>query len=215
MKDKILKMIKKEKLVAVIRGRDEEEAYLISKKVIEGGIRIIELTFTTPFIENTIERLTKENIEGVIIGAGTVLDAITARIAIMKGARFIVSPHLDVEISKLCNRYKVIYMPGCSTITEILKALESGVDLVKLFPGDLLKPSFIKNSKGPLPQAEMMPSGGVSIDNMDEWLNAGAYALGIGSALTKYISTKGYDSVREESEKFSKKYMEVIDILKN
>uniref|UniRef100_UPI00093626CF bifunctional 2-keto-4-hydroxyglutarate aldolase/2-keto-3-deoxy-6-phosphogluconate aldolase n=1 Tax=Streptobacillus notomytis TaxID=1712031 RepID=UPI00093626CF len=191
-----------EKLVAVIRGRDEEEAYLISKKVIEGGIRIIELTFTTPFIENTIERLTKENIEGVIIGAGTVLDAITARIAIMKGARFIVSPHLDVEISKLCNRYKVIYMPGCSTITEILKALESGVDLVKLFPGDLLKPSFIKNSKGPLPQAEMMPSGGVSIDNMDEWLNAGAYALGIGSALTKYISTKGYDSVREESEKF-------------
>ncbi len=203
----ILKKISDEKLVAVIRGRDEEEAYLISKKVIEGGIRIIELTFTTPFIENTIERLTKENIEGVIIGAGTVLDAITARIAIMKGARFIVSPHLDVEISKLCNRYKVIYMPGCSTITEILKALESGVDLVKLFPGDLLKPSFIKNSKGPLPQAEMMPSGGVSIDNMDEWLNAGAYALGIGSALTKYISTKGYDSVREESEKFVDKYM--------
>ncbi|QXW65377.1 bifunctional 2-keto-4-hydroxyglutarate aldolase/2-keto-3-deoxy-6-phosphogluconate aldolase [Streptobacillus moniliformis] len=215
MKDEILKIVEKEKLVAVIRGKDDEDAYLISKKVIEGGIKIIELTFSTPFVENTIERLSKENIDGVIIGAGTVLDDITARIAIMKGAKFIVSPHLDIEISKICNRYNVAYLPGCMSVTEIVKAMESGVDVVKLFPGDLLGPSFIKNIKSPLPYAKMMPSGGVSIDNMDKWLEAGAYALGIGSALTRYISTKGYDSVKEETEKFYKKYNEVIDNLNN
>ncbi|CAM3117742.1 bifunctional 2-keto-4-hydroxyglutarate aldolase/2-keto-3-deoxy-6-phosphogluconate aldolase [Streptobacillus ratti] len=205
----ILKKIGDEKLVAVIRGKDEEDAYLISKKVIEGGIRIIELTFSTPFVENTIERLSKENISGVLIGAGTVLDDITARIAIMKGARFIVSPHLDKDISRVCNRYKVPYLPGCATITEIVKALESGVDLVKLFPGDMLGAGFIKNTKGPLPHANMMPSGGVSIENMDKWLEVGAYALGIGSALTKHIPTRGYESVKEETKKFVDKYMEL------
>ncbi|WP_156300493.1 bifunctional 2-keto-4-hydroxyglutarate aldolase/2-keto-3-deoxy-6-phosphogluconate aldolase [Streptobacillus canis] len=216
MKENVLKSLKKEKLVAVIRGRNDEDAYQIAKKVIEGGIKIIELTFSTPYVENTIERLSKEYKDSdVIVGAGTVLDDITARIAIMKGAKFIVSPHLDTDISKVCNRYQVSYLPGCATITEIVKALESGVELVKLFPGDLLGPNFIKNVKGPIPYAEMMPSGGVSIDNMDKWLKAGAFALGIGSALTKEISIKGYDSVREETEKFYKKYQEIIDILKN
>ncbi|CAM3126464.1 bifunctional 2-keto-4-hydroxyglutarate aldolase/2-keto-3-deoxy-6-phosphogluconate aldolase [Streptobacillus felis] len=211
MSENILNKIEKEKLVAVIRGKDDLDAYEISKKVIEGGIKIIELTFSTPYVENTIERLSKENIEGVLVGAGTVLDDITARIAIMKGAKFIVSPHLDVEISKVCNRYKVPYLPGCATITEIVKALESGVELVKLFPGDLLGPNFIKNVKGPIPYAKMMPSGGVSIDNMDKWLESGAFALGIGSALTKNVKELGYESVKIETEKFYKKYIEVID----
>lgn len=208
----VLKKIEKEKLVAVIRGKNDFDAYEISKKVIEGGIKIIELTFSTPYVENTIEKLSKENIDEILIGAGTVLDAITARIAILKGAKFIVSPHLDIEISKVCNRYNVEYLPGCATITEIIKALESGVKLVKLFPGDLLGPNFIKNVKGPLEYVKMMPSGGVSIENMDKWLNSGAFALGIGSALTKNIKEQGYDSVRIETEKFVKKY---IDIIKN
>ncbi|WP_156299603.1 bifunctional 2-keto-4-hydroxyglutarate aldolase/2-keto-3-deoxy-6-phosphogluconate aldolase [Streptobacillus canis] len=209
MEKNLFQKIYDDKLIAVIRGKDDDDAYNISKKVIEGGINIIELTFSTPFVENTIEKLTKENIPGVVVGAGTVLDDITARIAIMKGAKFIVSPHLDVEISKVCNRYKVPYLPGCATITEIVKALESGAELIKLFPGDLLGPNFIKNVKGPIPHAKMMPSGGVSIDNMDKWLDAGVFALGIGSALTKNIKTLGYESVKEETKKFVEKYNEL------
>ena len=206
MKELILKKIENDKLVAVIRGKDDNDAYEISKKVIEGGIKIIELTFSTPYVENTIEKLSKENIKDVLVGAGTVLDDITARIAILKGAKFIVSPHLDTGIAKVCNRYQIPYLPGCATVTEIVKALESGVDLIKLFPGDLLGPTYIKNVKGPLKYAKMMPSGGVSIDNMDKWLENGAFALGIGSALTKYVATKGYESVREEAEKFVNKF---------
>ena len=206
MKELILKKIENDKLVAVIRGKDDNDAYEISKKVIEGGIKIIELTFSTPYVENTIEKLSKENIKDVLVGAGTVLDDITARIAILKGAKFIVSPHLDTDIAKVCNRYQIPYLPGCATVTEIVKALESGIDLIKLFPGDLLGPTYIKNVKGPLKYAKMMPSGGVSIDNMDKWLENGAFALGIGSALTKYVATKGYESVREETEKFVDKF---------
>lgn len=211
MKEIILEKLKKDLLVAVIRGDNDDDAYEISKKVIEGGIKIIELTFSTPYIENTIERMSKEysNNDDVLIGAGTVLDDITARIAIMKGAKFIVSPHLDVNIAKVCNRYGILYMPGCQSVTEIVKALESGADIVKLFPGDLLGINYIKNVKGPIKHAKMMPSGGVSIDNMDKWLDGGAYALGVGSALTKNIKTLGYESVKEETKKFVDRLNEI------
>lgn len=211
MKIDVFSKIKQNTLVAVIRGKNDDDAYEISKKVLEGGIKTIELTFSTPYVENTIEKLSKEyaNDENILIGAGTVLDDTTARIAIMKGAKFIVSPHLDINISKLCNRYSIPYLPGCATATEIVKALESGVEVIKLFPGDQLGINYIKNIKGPLNHTKMMPSGGVSIDNMDKWLKAGAFALGIGSALTKNISKYGYESVKEETIKFVNKLEEI------
>ena len=211
MKNKIIQKIKQNILVAVIRGNNDVDAYNIAKNVIDGGINVIELTFSTPYIENTIEKLSKEfsNNGNIIIGAGTVLDDITARIAIMKGAKFIVSPHLDTNISKICNKYSIPYLPGCATVTEIVKAIESGVDVVKLFPGDLLGPTYIKNVHGPLKNVKMMPSGGVNIDNMDKWINSGSFALGIGSALTKFIKEKGYDSVKKETIKFVNKLNEI------
>ena len=106
----------------------------------------------------------------MIIGAGTVLDEKTARIAIMKGARYIVSPHFEGEMSLMCNRYCVPYLPGCGSVTEIMEALTYGLDVIKIFPGSLIGKAFIKDVKGPIPHVQLMPSGGVSIDNFDEWI---------------------------------------------
>lgn len=211
MKFEVLNQIKKNVLVAVIRGQDDEDAVKISKEVIKGGIKTIELTFSTPFVQNAITSLRKEYMDDkdILIGAGTVLDDMTAVLAIHSGAQFIVSPHFDEKISKVCNRYQIPYLPGCMSVTEVVKALENGADVVKLFPGGTLKPGFIKDIKGPLKNVKAMPSGGVSIDNMHEWLASGAYAIGIGSALTKYVKEKGYSSVKRETAKFVKKLKEI------
>lgn len=211
MKQTIINKLHNNYLVAVVRGQDDNDAYEIAKNVIEGGILSIELTFSTPFIENTIEKLSKEYKDNanVVIGAGTVLDYITARIAIMKGAKFIVSPHFNTDIAKVCNRYMIPYLPGCVSVTEVVMAIENACEVVKLFPGSLLGPQFIKDIKGPLPYAKMMPSGGVSIDNMDKWITAGAHALSIEYALTKEVKTKGYESVKEITKSFVAKYEEI------
>ncbi|MCI1777893.1 MAG: bifunctional 2-keto-4-hydroxyglutarate aldolase/2-keto-3-deoxy-6-phosphogluconate aldolase, partial [Paenibacillus lautus] len=120
-----------------------------------------------------------------IIGAGTVLDAETARITILAGAEFVVSPGFDRDTIMLCNRYRIPVMPGAVTVHDIVASLELGVDVVKLFPGNLYSPSVIPSLKGPLPQANIMPTGGVNLDNLHEWIKAGAFAVGIGSDLTK------------------------------
>lgn len=203
-KYEILKKIKENVLVAVVRAKDEIDAEKICDMIVEGGIKTLEITFTTPYAEKAIEIMSKKR-KDILVGAGTVMDDITARIAILNGAQFIVSPHLDENISKLCNRYSIPYLPGCGTVTEVKKALESGCDVVKLFPGGLLKSSFIKDIKGPMPYVNAMPSGGVSLDNMDEWLKVGSFAIGIGSALTKDVKESGYESVKENTLKFVKK----------
>ena len=121
----------------------------------------------------------------IILGAGTVLDSETARIAILSGAEFVVSPHFNPEIVKLCNRYRKAVMQGILTISEAIAAMEAGTDILKLFPGDLFGPAFIKDIKGPLPYARIMPTGGVSVDNVADWIKAGAVAVGAGSSLMK------------------------------
>lgn len=211
MKSKILERIKENTLVAVVRGENDVDAINISKEIIKGGIKTIELTFSTPFVHLAITELRKlyASKKEILIGAGTVLDDMTAVLAIHSGAQFIVSPHFDEKIAKACNRYQIPYLPGCMSVTEVVKALESGADVVKLFPGGTLKPSYIKDIRGPLKNVQAMPSGGVSIDNMHEWLEAGAYAIGIGSALTKYVKEKGYESVKKETAKFVKKLKEI------
>lgn len=137
------------------------------------------------------------------------MDAITARIAIIAGAEFIVSPNMVPEISTVCNTYGIPYLPGCGTVTEVAEALATGVEVVKVFPGGILGPAFIKNVHGPIPHVEMMPSGGVSLENMDQWIDNGAWAVGIGSALTKDLKTQGYSSVTEQAQAFVQKYNEV------
>jgi len=182
----IVKRITDVGVVAVVRANSSEEAERISKACIEGGIPAIEVTFTVPGAECVIKDLkTKFTADELIVGAGTVLDEATARIAILNGAEYIVSPHFDEAIARCCNRYAIPYMAGCMTIKEVISAMEMGVDVVKLFPGSAFGPSYVKAIKGPLPQANVMPTGGVSIDNVHEWIANGVVAVGVGGALTK------------------------------
>lgn len=204
-KYEVLNEMHKGYLVAVIRGKNKEDAVEISKNAFKGGIRSLEVTFSTPGAEDAIAELSRLGEEGMIIGAGTVLDEETARIAIMKGARYIVSPHFDGKIATMCNRYSIPYLPGCGSVTEIMEALTYGVDVVKLFPGSLMGPGFIKDVKGPIPHVELMPSGGVSIDNIDKWMKNGAFAVGIGSALTKDVADGNYSSVERIAREFTDK----------
>jgi 2-dehydro-3-deoxyphosphogluconate aldolase/(4S)-4-hydroxy-2-oxoglutarate aldolase len=211
-KYEVLNEMHKGYLVAVIRGKNKEDAVEISKQVFKGGIRSLEVTFSTPGAEDAIAELSRLGEPQMIVGAGTVLDEETARIAIMKGARYIVSPHFDGAIATMCNRYAIPYLPGCGSVTEIMQALTFGVDVCKLFPGSLLGPSFIKDVKGPIPHVQLMPSGGVSLDNIDKWVNNGAFAVGIGSALTKGVTEGDYSSVQKVASQFMDKLASIKSV---
>ncbi|MFY4775047.1 bifunctional 2-keto-4-hydroxyglutarate aldolase/2-keto-3-deoxy-6-phosphogluconate aldolase [Metabacillus sp. RGM 3146] len=202
----ILNRLQQEKVIAVIRGKSDQDAIEISEACIRGGIKSIEVTFTTPNALDAIKHLIKQFEEDeVLIGAGTVLDAETARLAILSGAAYVVSPHFDREISRVCNRYSIPYLPGCSAVTEIVEAMASGVDVVKAFPGGNLGPSFIKSVKGPLPHANLMPSGGVNLENILDWFEAGSFAVGVGSELTKGIQRGDYHLVEERARQYTEK----------
>ncbi len=203
-----LKNILDSGVVAVIRAENKDEAVKISKACIEGGIKSIEVTYTVPGTNKVIEALKNEFGDVLEIGAGTVLDSETARIAILSGASYVVSPGFDEATAKLCNRYQIPYMPGCLTITEMLRALEFGADIIKLFPGSAFGADFIKSVKGPLPQVNIMPTGGVSLDNVKNWINMGAVAVGIGSDLTKGYKENGIAAVVENARLFVEKVKE-------
>ncbi|MGF2614624.1 bifunctional 4-hydroxy-2-oxoglutarate aldolase/2-dehydro-3-deoxy-phosphogluconate aldolase [Rossellomorea aquimaris] len=190
-------------VVAVVRAETKDEAERISTACIKGGIKAIEVTLTVPGAEEVLRSLNNSFKEGeLILGAGSVLDSETARMAILAGAEYIVSPCFDKETAKLCNRYGVPYMPGCMTITEMKTAMEYGTDVVKLFPGNTFAPSIIKSIKGPLPQVSVMPTGGVNLNNAAEWIKNGAVAIGIGSDLTKPASIGNYDEVTKLAEQY-------------
>lgn len=201
-KMEILKRVTASKVVAVVRANSSEEAILISEACIKGGIEAIEVTFTVDYAHEVIKALKQKFKNQLMIGAGTVLDSETARVAILNGADFIVSPAFDLESAKLCNRYQIPYMPGCMTITEMVRAMEAGCDIIKVFPGNAFGPSFIKAVKGPLPQINLMPTGGVSLANCKEWLNNGCVAVGVGGELTAPAKTKEYDKIAEIARQF-------------
>ncbi|AYF53370.1 bifunctional 4-hydroxy-2-oxoglutarate aldolase/2-dehydro-3-deoxy-phosphogluconate aldolase [Clostridium botulinum C] len=190
-------------VVAVIRANSKKEAIKISESCIEGGIPAIEVTFTVKDADKVIRELKdKFPSNKLIVGAGTVLDSETARVAILNGAEYIVSPSFDLETAKLCNRYQIPYMAGCMTITEIIRAMEAGVDIVKLFPGSAYGPSIIKAIKDPIPQVSIMPTGGVSLDNVKEWIKNGCVAVGVGGSLTSGAKTGNYKLITETAKKF-------------
>ncbi len=202
-KFEVLKKITDCGVVAVVRANTEEEAIKISEACIEAGIAGIEVPFTVPGAAEVIKKLTSIYKNGeIIVGAGTVLDPETARIAILAGAQYIVSPSFNAETIKLCNRYQVASMPGCMTITEIITAMEAGADVCKIFPGELYGPKVIKAVKGPIPQAVVMPTGGVSLDNVNEWIKNGAVAVGVGGSLTAPAATGDYAKVTEIGKQF-------------
>lgn len=202
LKHEVLANLTKTKVVAVIRGTSAEEAIELSKAAIQGGIPAIELTYTTPQVQNVFEALKEED---VLLGAGSVLDPETARHAILAGAKFIVSPHFNEDIAPVCNRYGVPYLPGCMTIREMVKALESGSDIIKLFPANNFEPSFIKSVNGPLPHVRIMPTGGINLNNIQDWISAGAVAVGIGSDLNKAYAAGGFEAAVELSNQYMEK----------
>ncbi|MEC0229632.1 MULTISPECIES: bifunctional 2-keto-4-hydroxyglutarate aldolase/2-keto-3-deoxy-6-phosphogluconate aldolase [Paenibacillus] len=213
-KIKLVQQISNEGVVAVLRGETPEEVVEMADQAIAGGIKVIEVTMTVPFALRAIETLAKrysstaqDAAKYAIIGVGTALDPETARAAILSGAEFVVGPSLNPNTVALCNRYRVPVMPGCMTIQEIQTALELGVDIVKLFPGNLYSPGMIKAIKGPLPQANIMPTGGVSLSNLAEWIEAGAVAVGIGSDLTsEAVKTGNYSLVADKAAQYIAAY---------
>lgn len=183
-KELITRSIRESGLIAVVRADNADDATRIVEACREGGALAIEITFTVPRALDLIERLVQRFAgSDVLIGAGTVLDAATARMALLAGARYVVSPHFDPEIVETCHRYRAPVVPGTMSVTEIVQALESGADMIKVFPGDVLRPVFLRAVRGPLPQAPLVPSGGVTLDNVSEWIEAGAVAVCVGRPL--------------------------------
>ena len=208
-KEQIVSKIKKGGLVAVIRAESSEQAFKITEACIAGGVAAIEITFTVPGATDLIKDLVRKYNSGeIIIGAGTVLDSETARVAILAGAQYIVSPYLNVEMVKLCNRYQMACMPGAMTIKEVVECMEAGADIVKIFPGELFGPAIIKAIRGPLPQAAMMPTGGVSLDNVGEWIKVGAVAVGAGGSLTAGAKKGDYGSITTIAKQFMERIQE-------
>ena len=208
-KQEIISRIKQSGLVAVVRAENSEQAFRITDACMAGGAAAVEITFTVPGAHKVIEDLAnKYTSNEIILGAGTVLDPETARIAILSGAQYVVSPCLNAETVKLCNRYQIACMPGAMTIKEVVEVMEAGGDIVKIFPGELFGPSIIKAIKGPIPQAQMMPTGGVSLDNVAEWIKAGAVAVGAGGSLTAGAKKGDYASITDIARQFIEKIKE-------
>jgi 2-dehydro-3-deoxyphosphogluconate aldolase/(4S)-4-hydroxy-2-oxoglutarate aldolase len=170
-------------VVAVIRLQDPDRLKGVIDALGAGGVRALEITMTVPRALELIAAVAPTLPQGFLVGAGTVLDAETARLAILGGAQFVVGPVWRRGVLETCHRYDVAAMPGCFTPTEILDAWEAGADIVKVFPATSLGPGYLKDLRGPLPQVKLMPTGGVSLDNAGDWIAAGAAAVGVGTAL--------------------------------
>src|SRR5579862_2499422 len=195
LKLKVLSRVVDSGLVAIVRTDTPDQAARIAEACAEGGVAALEVTFTVPGAASVIADLAKRyKPSQIAIGAGTVLDPETARVAILSGAQFVVSPAVSADTAKLCNRYAIPYLPGACTLKEIIEAMEVGADIVKVFPGETLGPTFIKAAKAPLPQAALMPTGGVSVDNVGAWIAAGAIAVGVGGNLIAGAKTGDYAS---------------------
>jgi 2-dehydro-3-deoxyphosphogluconate aldolase/(4S)-4-hydroxy-2-oxoglutarate aldolase len=191
-------------IVAVVRADNPEKAFKVAEAVRLGGINAIEITMTVPGAVEVIKELvSKYSADEMVIGAGTVLDAETARLAILAGAEFVVSPHLNPDMVRMCSRYQKICMPGAMSVREVVECMELGADVVKIFPGSLFGPGIIKAIRGPLPQAPLLPTGGVNLDNVGDWIRAGAVAVGVGSELTKKgLAENNYELITQTARAF-------------
>jgi 2-dehydro-3-deoxyphosphogluconate aldolase/(4S)-4-hydroxy-2-oxoglutarate aldolase len=207
-KIEVLQKIVASGLVSVIRAENPDQAAHIAEACALGGVAALEITFTVPGATGVIEHLAKRFSGQILMGAGTVLDPETARIAILAGAQFVVSPSLNPETARLCNRYQIPYMPGAGTIGEVIEAMECGADIVKVFPGEILGPAFVKAVKGPLPQASLMPTGGVTLDNVAQWIHAGSVAVGVGGNLTAGAKTGDFASITHLARQFVERIKE-------
>lgn len=191
-------------IVAIVRSTDSSRLVEAAQALAAGGVTALEITLTVPNALEVIRAVRKTLDEAVIVGAGTVLDAETARGAILAGAEFIVSPVLKPSVIRLCRRYDKPVMPGAFTPTEILSAWEAGADVVKVFPADVGGPAYLKAIRAPLPQVRLMPTGGVDLNTAADFLRAGACCLGIGSQLVeaKALAQGDFDRIRDLARRF-------------
>lgn len=205
---RILQKLEEIKAMAIVRVETIDRAYEIADGLIEGEIPCMEISFTIPNASNVIHALKEKYQDSLLVGAGTVLDSETARIAILAGAQFIIAPNFNLEVAKTCNRYRVPYMPGCTSVSEMVQAMEAGASMIKAFPiSNFYGSGLIKVLKTPLPHIPIMASGGVKIDTIKDWILAGVDCIGFGSLLIKGKSSDiAYQAkrIREEIDQWVK-----------
>jgi 2-dehydro-3-deoxyphosphogluconate aldolase / (4S)-4-hydroxy-2-oxoglutarate aldolase len=197
-------LIRKTGVIAIMRVKNPDQLLNAADAIRAGGVCAIEVTMTTPGALSVIEQAVARYGNQIAFGAGTVLDAESARAAILSGAQFIVAPNFKASVIEICRRYSVPVMPGVYTPTEIVNAWEAGADMVKIFPAVIGGPAFIKAMKAPLPQVEMVPVGGVAIANTAEFIRAGSSAVGVGSELIdqKLLDAKDWDTLTQRARRF-------------
>jgi len=208
LKQDVLRRCREVGLVPVLRAESEDQAVALAAAVAAGGVTVMEVTMTVPGAIRVMRKLAEQRPD-ILIGAGTVLDPETARICILEGAQFVVSPALNLRTIEMCHRYGIAVLPGALTPTEIATAWEAGADVAKVFPASALGGAkYLKSIKAPLPQVEMIPTGGVSQATAQEFLEAGAFALGVGADLVdpKAIAQGTPETITENA----KKYVEIV-----
>ena len=195
-------------IVAVVRSPDSRQLVEVCRALADSGVTVAEITMTVPDALDVVRAVRRELGDRVLLGAGTILDTETARMALLAGAEYLVTPTLNLDVIKLCQRYSKLIMPGAFTPTEILTAWEAGADIVKVFPADVVGPAFFKAVRGPLPQVRLMPTGGVDLNTAAEFLKAGACCLGIGSQLVepKAVAAGDFGRIRE----LAKQYVTIV-----
>jgi 2-dehydro-3-deoxyphosphogluconate aldolase/(4S)-4-hydroxy-2-oxoglutarate aldolase len=203
-----LERVRQTAIVAVIRAPSGERLVEVAEALLAGGVEVMEVTFTVPQAPRVLEQLAGRLGSRILLGAGTVLDAETARIALLSGAEFIVSPTLNLDVIRLCRRYDKLVMPGAFTPTEVLSAWEAGADIVKIFPSDVVGPAYLKALAGPLPQVRLMPTGGVNLRTAADFLRSGAFALGVGGSLVdpQAVAAGQFAQI----EKLARQFIEVV-----
>jgi len=209
-KDETLGSIKESGVVAIIRMSEPERIIEIARALRKGGVRCIEIPMTVPTALELIRETTRDVTSDFVIGAGTVLDAETARATILAGAEFVVGPNTNFDMIKLCKRYRKVVIPGALTPTEILNAWQAGADIVKVFSARFFGPKYFSDLKGPYPHIDLMPTGGVRVDNAADFIREGACAVTIGRGLldTKAIAEGRFEVITERAKQLIASVME-------
>jgi 2-dehydro-3-deoxyphosphogluconate aldolase/(4S)-4-hydroxy-2-oxoglutarate aldolase len=195
-------------IVAVVRSPDSQKLVDTARALADGGVNVVEITMSVPDALDVVRQVRQALGDRLLLGAGTILDAESCRVAILAGAEYIVAPTLNLDVIRQCRRYNKLVMPGALTPTEILAAWEAGADIVKVFPADVVGPSFFKALRGPLPQIRLMPTGGVDLTTAAAFLKAGACCLGVGGQLVepRAVAEGNFDRIRE----LAKQYVAVV-----
>lgn len=191
-------------IVAIVRSPDSSQLVEVARALADGGVDVVEITMTVPDALDVLRQVRKALGDRLLLGAGTVLDTETARAVLLAGAEFIVTPTLNLDVIRMCQRYDKVITPGAFTPTEILTAWEAGADIVKVFPAEVVGPPFFKAVRGPLPQVRLMPTGGVDLNTAAAFLKAGACCLGVGSQLVdpKLVAERNFARIRELAEQY-------------